>query len=81
MRQGHHAYPIGRYGRVTAVVVQLRTRQFRPDPRVLLPCAVCHSPWGYVQGGALVVESRHHGERHRNVLTLERVRELLLQSK
>lgn len=62
---------------MTAVAIQIRVRQCRPDPRVALPCCACSSPWGYVQGGALVVESRHHGERHRNVLTLERVRDLL----
>lgn len=38
---------------------------------VLLRCGQCGLPWAKVQNGVLVVESRHHGERHVNVIALE----------
>lgn len=37
---------------------------------LLLRCGQCGLPWAKVQNGVLVVESRHHGERHVNVIAL-----------
>lgn len=46
-----------------------------------LECHCCTLPFGYVQGGALVIVSRHNGDKHVNVLTLEKVKALLEESK
>lgn len=43
-------------------------------------CPGCALPVAYVQNGALVIESRHHGARHVNVLPLTRVIELLQEA-
>lgn len=40
-------------------------------------CAGCELPFAYIQNGVLVIESRHHGEQHVNVLALAQVIELL----
>jgi hypothetical protein len=44
------------------------------------PCLVCDDcglPVVYVQAGALVVEVRHHGQTHRNLIALAELRALL----
>lgn len=46
------------------------------DPR----CPQCRLPFAVVQAGVLIIESRHGGEVHRNVLTLEWVLEQLRSS-
>lgn len=40
-------------------------------------CAGCELPFAYIQNGVLVIESRHHGEQHVNVLRLEELIRLL----
>jgi hypothetical protein len=36
--------------------------------RRILRCTVCGLPWARIENGVLIVESRHHGERHVNVI-------------
>lgn len=43
---------------------------------LVLRCACCGLPYARVQGGCLVVESRHHGEKHTNAISLEEVARL-----
>jgi hypothetical protein len=38
---------------------------------VILRCAVCNLPWAKIRNGVLIVESRHHGAVHVNVIALE----------
>jgi hypothetical protein len=38
---------------------------------VVLRCGQCGLPWAKICNGVLVVESRHHGDRHVNVISLE----------
>jgi hypothetical protein len=33
-------------------------------------CSCCKLPFARIQNGALVIDSRHHGERHTNVIAL-----------
>lgn len=35
-----------------------------------LRCHCCDLPWGYIQNGVLIVQSRHHGETHTNVIAI-----------
>lgn len=42
-----------------------------------LRCAQCGLPFARIQNGVLVVESRHHGQVHVNVLSLANILELL----
>ena len=42
-----------------------------------LCCPYCDLPAGYIKGGCLVIESRHHGEKHVTTLTLEELETLL----
>lgn len=45
-------------------------------PEIVLRCACCGLPWAKVCNGVLIVESRHHGGVHVNVIAvneLERV--------
>jgi len=37
----------------------------------------CHFPFARIQNGVLVIESRHHGESHVNVITMEEVAAVL----
>ncbi len=37
---------------------------------LVLRCECCGLPWARVQGGALVVTSKHHGEPHVNAIAL-----------
>ena len=41
----------------------------------------CGTPWAKIINGVLVVESRHRGEKHTNVLALEELRRLMEQSR
>lgn len=43
---------------------------------VVLRCGQCGLPWAKICNGVLVVESRHHGDRHVNVITLDEVKRL-----
>jgi hypothetical protein len=45
--------------------------------QAVLKCSCCDLPFAVVQRGVLVIQSRHHGERHVNVLTLEELRRML----
>jgi hypothetical protein len=52
-----------------------------PDAEpVVLKCAACGLPFARVQNGALVIESRHHGDKHYNVIALDMLRDLLQQA-
>ena len=42
-----------------------------------LRCEQCGLPFARIQNGVLVVESRHHGQVHLNVISLAAIRELL----
>ncbi len=46
---------------------------------IVLRCN-CGLPWAEVQNGCLVVLSRHRGQQHVNVITLEELRRLLERS-
>jgi len=37
---------------------------------VVLYCTTCGLPWARIENGVLIVESRHHGERHVNVMPI-----------
>lgn len=45
-------------------------------PRVPLRCQCCGLPFGYLQGNVIVIESRHHGTTHVNLIPLVNVPEL-----
>lgn len=49
------------------------------DPQTL-KCACCDLPFAVVQRGVLVIQSRHHGQKHSNVITLEELRRMLEQA-
>lgn len=38
---------------------------------IRLRCAVCGLPWLTVQGGAIIVQSTHSGDKHINTVSLE----------
>lgn len=40
---------------------------------VILRCAVCNLPWAKIRNGVLIVESRHHGAVHVNVIAVDEV--------
>lgn len=41
-----------------------------PEP-IVLKCACCDLPFATIQRGVLMVNSRHHGDKHVNVVTLQ----------
>ena len=43
---------------------------------VVLRCGQCGLPWAKISNGVLVVESRHHGDRHVNVISLDELARL-----
>lgn len=45
--------------------------------KIKLGCHVCGRPWGYIYNGTLIVESRHGGDTHSNVLSLQLLGQLL----
>lgn len=40
------------------------------NDRIVLTCACCKLPFGYIQRGVLVIHSRHGGEKHINTIPL-----------
>lgn len=42
------------------------------ENRIPLRCATCGLPFGYliIQNGVILIESRHHGEIHTNIIPL-----------
>ena len=36
----------------------------------MLRCAICNLPWAKIRNGVLIVESRHHGAVHVNVIAV-----------
>ena len=34
----------------------------------ILRCSCCNVPWARLENGVLIVEAKHHGERHVNVV-------------
>ncbi len=54
--------------------------KFRSDGNRLLlgcQCGACSLPFGYVQNGVLIIMSKHNGEAHINVLTIDELGRLL----
>jgi hypothetical protein len=43
---------------------------------VTLRCAACGLPWARLQNGVLMVQSKHHGEKHVNGIAVTRLVEL-----
>lgn len=43
----------------------------------VLRCATCNLPFARIQHGALVIQSRHHGEAHTNAISLAELKTLL----
>lgn len=43
---------------------------------VVLRCAVCNLPWAKIRNGVLIVESRHHGAVHVNVIAVNELERL-----
>ena len=37
---------------------------------IILRCAICNLPWARIRNGVLIVESRHHGAVHMNVIAV-----------
>ena len=42
-----------------------------------LRCPTCGVPYARLDGNVLVIESRHHGEKHVNVITVDKLLELV----
>jgi hypothetical protein len=40
-------------------------------------CSCCRLPLARIQNGVLIIESRHHGERHTNVIALAELVQLI----
>ncbi len=57
---------------------------YKPE-RLPVACQQCPAqqalPAAYVQGGVLIIQSRHRGETHTTVITLEEVRRLLQEAR
>lgn len=47
---------------------------------IILRCAICRLPWAKIRNGVLIVESRHHGAVHVNVIALSELEKLTCQS-
>ena len=41
------------------------------ENEVVLRCAICNLPWAKIRNGVLIVESRHHGAVHVNVIAVD----------
>lgn len=50
-----------------------------PD-EVVLRCAICNLPWAKIRNGVLIVESRHHGAVHVNVVAVSELEKLATQN-
>lgn len=48
------------------------TRTTLSEERIPLRCATCGLPFGYlvIRDGVILIESRHHGETHTNLIPL-----------
>ena len=49
-------------------------------PETVLRCSTCNAPYGRLQNGVLIVDSRHHGEVHRNVVAVSELARLVQES-
>lgn len=47
-----------------------------PDT-IVLKCSCCDLPFATIQRGVLMVNSRHHGDKHVNVVTIRDLIEML----
>jgi hypothetical protein len=56
--------------------VQVASRKLQVSGQALR-CEQCGLPFGRIQNGVLVVESRHHGQVHMNVISLATIQKLL----
>lgn len=45
-----------------------------------LPCSICRLPFARIENGVLIIESRHHGDKHTNVISLKTLLELISAS-
>lgn len=43
------------------------------ENEIVLRCAICNLPWAKIRNGVLIVESRHHGAVHVNVVAVDEV--------
>lgn len=42
-----------------------------------LRCPTCGLPYARLSGNVLIIESRHHGEKHTNTITVDKLAELV----
>ncbi len=56
---------------------EFNDKMVRPKEDKRLTCACCNQPFARLQNGAIVITSRHHGDRHTNCISLTDVLELL----
>ncbi len=45
---------------------------------IVLRCTECGLPWAKIVNGVLVVESRHHGEKHTSVIAITELEKLMI---
>jgi len=45
-----------------------------------LMCSCCNLPFAYLRNGVLVVQSRHHGQSHQNVVAVSELSRILTVS-
>lgn len=45
-------------------------------PAIILRCSGCNLPWAKLHNGYLTIESRHHGQKHTNVITIDELVQL-----
>lgn len=38
---------------------------------IILRCRECNLPWAEIHNGCLIVESRHHAQKHTNVIPIQ----------
>jgi len=38
---------------------------------IILRCSECNLPWAKLHNGYLIVESRHHGQKHTNIIAID----------
>jgi len=46
------------------------------ENEIVLRCAICNLPWAKIRNGVLIVESRHHGAVHVNVIAVDEVAQM-----
>jgi hypothetical protein len=47
---------------------------------IVLRCEICKLPWAKIRNGVLIVESRHHGAVHVNVIAVSELEKLATQN-